>query len=159
MEGVGVPGERCQSRPRAVRGDALYKSCVFLLLPIEEVVQVIHECGLVQNTLLCKRMQIIRVCESLDELELELEADPIRCLGLINRRLRHLDLDICEVSVGTWRSLHSKVSVSPCGRSNQKRKVTRPVCHSPLLKLSHPVSPPTMSSEENSGWNLTESGI
>jgi len=82
-------------------------------------VEVIHERGLVQNTLLCKGMQIIRVRESLDEFQLELEADAIRCLGLVNGRLRHFYLDICEVSVGSRdpSPLHFiKVSVSPCGK-------------------------------------------
>ena len=46
--------------------------------------QVIHERGLVQNALLRQGMQIIWVRKSLDEFQLELEADAIRRLGLVN---------------------------------------------------------------------------
>ena len=82
------------------RRDALYESCVFLLLPIEKVLQVVHKRGLVQNALLCQGMQIVRVCKSLDKLQLKLEANTIRCLGLVNGGLRHFTWT-CEVSVDT----------------------------------------------------------
>ena len=71
------------------RGHALYESCVFLLLPVEKIVQIIHERGLVQNALLRQGVQIVWVCESLDELQLKLKSDAIRSLGLVDGYLRH----------------------------------------------------------------------
>ena len=150
--------------PGSVRGDALYESRVFLLLPVEEVVQVIHERGLVQNALLCQGMQIVRVGESLDEFQLELEADAVRCLGLVNRHLRHPCLGARSkrwyLEILLWLTLRSQSHLVASSRSDPKRKVTRPiVCHPPVFKLSHLRSSTMSSGEENSGWNLTESGI
>lgn len=76
-------------RPGKDRGDALYESCVFLLLPVEEVLQIVHKCRLVQNALLCQGMQIVWVRKSLDKFQLKLEANTIRCLWFVNGNLRH----------------------------------------------------------------------
>lgn len=80
--------------------DVLYKSCVFLLLPIEKVLQIVHKRRLVQNALLRQGMQIVWVRKSLNEFQLKLEANAVRRLGLVNGNLRHFTR-IYEVGVGT----------------------------------------------------------
>ena len=107
VESVGVPDEKQQSRIQierlSSRGDALYESCVFLLLPVEKVFEIVQKRRLVQNPLLCQGMQVVRVREGLDEFQLKLEANAIRCLGLVDGRLRHSTW-VLEISVGTERS-------------------------------------------------------
>lgn len=148
VESVGVPDERRQSRiqiRRALsREDALYESCVVLLFPVEKVLEVVQKSWLIQNSLLCQGMQVVRVRESLDEFQLKLEANAIRCLGLVDGRLRH------SARSKRWHvkiRSHPRYGLSfayPRGSfhwnvacKTQKRNVTRRICHPTRSKLSH----------------------
>lgn len=56
--------------------------CVFLLSPVEKVLQIVDESGLIQNILLSERCQIIGIRQCLDELEFYLKSGAVDGLGV-----------------------------------------------------------------------------